>query len=107
VRYRLIFTTEYNYIVHRLTVDAFGIVDMDKLVAVMAEAKLTGKSAPYEKDVGDMYRYIATRSRFSGSAMYNLHSDEPLTRDQLDELLSYKQRLGPDHVSAWLKAAKI
>jgi hypothetical protein len=92
VRYRNVFVVTSD--LDGVSVDAFSVVDMEKLAAARAKGKLTDTVDPYEAEVSNTYRGIEMRSRFADGGPYNLHTESPLTRDELDTLLQDKQRNG-------------
>jgi len=93
VRYRNVFVVTSD--LDGVSVDAFSVVDMEKLAAARTKGKLLDDLDMYEVEVASTVQKIEIRSRFaSGGGPYNLHTESPLTRDELDTLLQDKQRNG-------------
>ena len=107
MRYRILFTIDYNPFHAAEVTDAYDVIDMDKLVASMAAAKLLGESSDYERRVMQAYTGMSLRSRFHPSNIYNVHCEEPMDRDAFDKLLMDKQSYDRNNYRHWLDKAKI
>jgi hypothetical protein len=93
VSYRNLFTISMD--IEGVSVDALHTIDMDRLMAARAKAKIIDTVDPYESEVNHTYMAISLRARFgSNGEMYNLHTGSPLTRGELETLLQYEQRNG-------------
>ena len=95
MQYRTVFTISTD--LDGVSVDAFYSVDMHRLAASMAVAKLTGESdgyAEYAVKVNSAFIGIQMRSRYTDGGPYTLHTDDPLDRDTLETLLREQQHTG-------------
>ena len=88
--YRNLFTVSVD--INGVSLDTFYTVDMDRLVAARAKSRIIDTVDPYEHEVRNTYSTIGLRARLTGEgSMYNLHTDSPLTRGELETLLQYEQ----------------
>jgi hypothetical protein len=92
VQYRTVFAISTD--LDGVSVDAFYSVDMHRLAASMAVAKLTGEDAEYAVEVKRAFTGIVIRSRYTDGGPYNLHTDDPLDRGTLETLLRERQHTG-------------
>lgn len=103
MQYRTVFAISID--LDGVSVDAFYSVDMHRLAASMAVAKLTGESNGYAEEVNSAFIGIQMRSRYTDGGPYSLHTDDPLDRSTLETLLRERQHTGT--LREFLNKAKV
>jgi hypothetical protein len=102
-QYRAVFIVRTHK--YRPVVDAFLLVDMHKVIAGEAAARLTGKPTMigYHHNVAQSIQGMQLRTKYNNVDMYNMHLDDPMTADEVEKVIQARFADDPDGFDDWLK----